>query len=272
MSALIRFIKARSAVWKIPLILVVSLLIIGWLIETPRGLLGKADAIAYAVCHRIDGRSFHLGEHQLPLCARCTGMYLGALLGLLYQHRISRRKTGIPPWRVISVLGIFVVAFFVDGLNSYLTLFPGAPHVYEPNNMLRLLTGTGMGLAMAAALYPAFNQTVWKEYSEEHALPGLIHLLKLILLALLVDFMVLDGNPLLVYPLALISSAGVLILLSMIYCMVWLIIFKSENRYEINIQVLFPLFAGFSLAFIQIVLLDVGRYIVTGTWNGFNLG
>jgi hypothetical protein len=39
---------------------------------TPPGLLGKADAIGYAVCHRIDLRSFHLGDRQLPLCARCT--------------------------------------------------------------------------------------------------------------------------------------------------------------------------------------------------------
>ncbi len=65
----------------------VGLLLVGWLWNTPAGLLGKADALGYAVCHRIDVRSFHLGERQLPLCARCTGMYLGAMLGLVFQVR-----------------------------------------------------------------------------------------------------------------------------------------------------------------------------------------
>ena len=65
---------------KAGLALAVGLVLLGWLLNTPPGLLGKADAIGYAVCHRIDLRSFHLGERALPLCARCSGMYLGAML------------------------------------------------------------------------------------------------------------------------------------------------------------------------------------------------
>ena len=84
----------------------VALLLLGWLLNTPAGLLGKADAIGYAVCHRIDVRSFHLGDRPLPLCARCSGMYLGAGLGLIYQSIFSRRHTGTPPLRVIVPLGL----------------------------------------------------------------------------------------------------------------------------------------------------------------------
>jgi hypothetical protein len=61
------------------------LVFIGWLLETPSGLFGKLDAIGYAVCHRIPERSFHIGDYQLPLCARCSGMYLGAVTGLVFQ-------------------------------------------------------------------------------------------------------------------------------------------------------------------------------------------
>ena len=75
----------------------VCVLFLAWLINTPVGLLGKADAVGYAVCHRIDARSFHLGERPLPLCARCSGMYLGAMLGLTYQVRTGWRKSGMPP-------------------------------------------------------------------------------------------------------------------------------------------------------------------------------
>src|SRR5512143_3851532 len=67
-----------------------------WLLNTPAGLLGKADAIGYAVCHRIDARSFHIGERQFPLCARCSGMYLGAMVALLYQAVTGRRRAGMP--------------------------------------------------------------------------------------------------------------------------------------------------------------------------------
>ena len=51
---------------------VAALAFVSWLLNTPEGVLGKADAIGYAICHRIDGRSFHLGNRQFPLCARCT--------------------------------------------------------------------------------------------------------------------------------------------------------------------------------------------------------
>ena len=67
--------------WLVPLAAVLA--IAAWIYIAPPGILGKADAIGYAVCHRIDERSFHVDGRQLPLCARCSGMYLGALLGLV---------------------------------------------------------------------------------------------------------------------------------------------------------------------------------------------
>src|SRR5512136_675509 len=101
------------------IVLAVGILGFGWLLNTPPGLLGKADAIGYAVCHRIDLRSFHLGERPLPLCARCSGMYLAAMLGLTFQTISAPRRGGMPPRRVRIILGLFVVAFAVDGLNSF---------------------------------------------------------------------------------------------------------------------------------------------------------
>ena len=148
--------------WQVLVIVAFGLTMTAWLLNTPPGLLGKADAVGYAVCHRIDLRSFHLGDRQLPLCARCSGMYLGAMLGLIYQGLIGRRRTGIPNWKIILAISIFALAFIIDGLNSFLSFFPGAPGLYEPNNTIRLLTGTGVGLAIAIVLYPAFNSTVWR--------------------------------------------------------------------------------------------------------------
>ena len=252
--------------------LAIILLVVGWLLNTPEGLLGKADAVGYAVCHRIDLRSFHLGDRQLPLCARCTGMYLGAVLGLIYQAVISSRKVGRPPRGVILVLGLLALAFAGDGLNSYLSLFPGAPTVYEPNNTLRLLTGTGMGLAIAAALFPAYNLSVWKTVLPQPALDGWRPLAGLLALGGLLDLIVLTENPLVLYPLALISAAGVLVLVTLVYTMIWLMILRQEGSFDRLNELLLPLAGGFALGMAQIILLDLGRFLLTGTWDGFHIG
>jgi len=246
--------------------------LVGWLLNTPAGLLGKADAIGYAVCHRIDLRSFHLGERQVPLCARCSGMYLGAMLGLAFQALTSRRRAGMPPRGVLVFLGVLVLAFGVDGVNSYLHLFPGAPSLYEPGNLLRLLTGTGMGLVIALVLYPAFNQAVWRVVDPAPALGGLWRLLLLLGLALALDWLVWIENPLLLYLFALVSAAGVLALLTMVYSLFWLIILRKENAYQGFSQMLLPLVGGFGIGLLQIALFDLARFALTGTWDGFHLG
>ena len=252
--------------------LAVALLIIGWLMNTPPGLLGKADAVGYAVCHRIDLRSFHLGDRTLPLCARCTGMFLAAMLGLMYQAILRPRRAGMPHWSVLAVLGILAGSFAVDGLNSYAHLFPGAPSLYEPRNWLRLLTGSGMGLAVSGVLFPAFNQTVWREWYTTPGIKNLSSMGILIALMLVMDAIVLTENPFVLYPLALISAAGVIILLTLVYTMVWLMIFRSENSIERLQQLIFPLVGGFGFALLQIILLDLVRFLLTGTWDGFHIG
>lgn len=242
-----------------------------WLLNTPPGLLGKADAIGYAVCHRIDLRSFHLGDRQIPLCARCSGMYLGAMLGLIYQALIGRRRTGFPSWKIIVPISLFALVFIIDGLNSFLSLFPGAPNLYEPSNIFRLLTGTGVGLAIAVVLYPAFNATVWRMIDPRPAFTNFIAFLILVLLALGLNAIILLENPIILYPLSIISSAGVIVLLTMVYTMVLMMVFNSENRYNQFRQMIYSLMGGLTLALIQIGLLDFIRFFFTGTWDGFHL-
>ena len=272
MKSWLRRLRNFPVIWKIPLLLTVLLMVLGWMFNTPPGLLGKSDAVGYAVCHRIDLRSYHLGDRALPLCARCTGMYLGACLGLGFQYLFNKRACGTPHWTIIALLGLFVIFFAVDGINSYLTFIPNFPHLYQPRNFLRLFTGTGMGIAISAALYPAFNGTIWVNVSAKPGLSSFWQACGLILAGIITDFLVISENPLALYPLALISAGGVLLLLTMIYCMVWVILFNKENQYEHAGQLVFPLVAGFGLALLQIILIDAGRYLLTGTWDGFHIG
>jgi uncharacterized membrane protein len=242
------------------------------LFNTPTGLLGKADAVGYAVCHRIDERSFHIHGRQMPLCARCTGMYLGAMIGLGYQSITARKRTGLPPWRVIAFLGLLVIAFGVDGVNSYFHLFPGFKGLYEPQNWLRLLVGTGMGVGLSAILFPAFNQSAWKDGIDRPAISGFRSLGVILTLAVSVDLLVISELSPAVYLLSLVSAGGVLVLLTIVYTMVFLMLFRHENLYERLTQMWMPIAAGFLMAILQIITLDIVRYWLTGTWSGFHFG
>jgi uncharacterized membrane protein len=213
------------------LIAVTVLLVGGWLLLTPSGLLGKADAVAYAVCHRIPARSFFIGDRPIPLCARCSGMYLGALLGLLYQVRLGKRGR-MPSLKMYALFGLFLLAFTVDGVNSYLNFFPQAPSLYEPQNLLRLLTGTGIGLGIAAVLLPTFNQSVWADWIPKPALSSWRQLAELLLLSAVLVLLILSENPLALYPLAILSALTVLLVLTLVYTVVWTMLLKQDNRFR----------------------------------------
>jgi uncharacterized membrane protein len=260
--------------WRQLLIAALVMLLVVWFQNTPGGLLGKADAVGYAVCHRIDARSFHLGDRQIPVCARCTGQYLGAVLGLAFLSINRPRRTGRPGWIIIGILIIFAAVYILDGINSYLHLLPGLSrfYLYEPSNPLRLITGTGLGLGLSIMLYPAFNETIWKRRDPRPVLIGFRDFSSLLVLGAIVDFLVLLENPLILFPLGLVSAGGILVLLTMVYTMVVVMVFKTENAYVKASQLVYPLIAGFIVALTQVSILDFLRFLLTGSWDGFHFG
>lgn len=264
--------RRRSWVPRLLLICLALGVLLVWLIYTPHGLLGKADAVGYAVCHQIDLRSFHLGERPMPMCSRCTGMYLGASVAFVFLVARGRVLAGQFPRRGILAVFFVLAAFFaIDGLNSYLAFFPGAPHLYTPNNTLRLLAGTGLGLGMGVLVLSGFNQSVWTQVDSSRSLESWTDLVLLTLAALGVDLLVLTENPLVLYPLALVSSLGVVVLLTIVYTMLALLLSGRENKVAHPRQLLLPALVGLILAMLQIAGLDVVRYALTGTWSGFAL-
>lgn len=260
------------------LFIVAVLIVFIWLIETPTGILGKADAIGYAVCHRIDARSFHLGIRQFPLCARCTGQYIGAFIGLIFQGLFARSRSGFPPKRVIVILSLLLLAYAVDGLNSYLNLppflkvFPEILHLYEPSNVLRLFTGTGMGMIIALVLYPAFVGSVYIDPDPHPAIVDIKSLAMVLGLGILVDFLILTGSKYIFYPAALISAGVVVFLLTIAYTIIGLRLFHKENQSTKLSQCLLPLTFGFTVTIAQIAIFDLIRFIITGTWSGLVFG
>ena len=263
--------------WLIPLAAILALA--GWLYIAPPGTLGKLDAVGYAICHRIDERSFHIGDRQLPLCARCTGEFTAAAVTLFFLAIVSRKRSGMPGWRLGAPLIVFLLAFGIDGSNSYVYLLKqtshGAlnsiPNLYVPNNTLRDLTGSGMGIALASVLFPAFNQTAWKVTDPRPALDWK-KLAASIGIILLIDLATLTESPVILYSLAVISTLGVLALLVIVFSMAWALIMKQDNSFDSLGQMWMPFTAGLTLALLMILTIDLLRFRLTGTWGGFPLG
>lgn len=255
------------------LVILLVVLVIGiWLLLTPPGILGKADAIGYAVCHRIPRRSFHVHDRPLPLCARCTGIFLGTLLGLGTLAAAGRaRADRLPPLRVIVILLLFGAAYALDGLNSYLSLFEAYQPVYAPHNTLRLLTGMGFGLALIVIMIPVFGMMIWRVPSGQPPLRGLRELAGLVGVGLVACGMVLSGQPALLFVAGLASAAGVVFMFGLIGTAMFLTLTRRENSVTRWSDLALPALVGLVFAFGIIGLIDLLRYAFTGTWEGFTM-
>jgi uncharacterized membrane protein len=260
--------------WAVPVAAILAFA--AWMYISPEGALGKLDAIGYAVCHRIDARSFHIGDRQLPLCARCTGEFYAAGVALIFQAFISRRRSKLPSRGIIAVLVLFFLAFGIDGSNSYLYLLkqtsPGAldqiPNLYIPNNILRLFTGSGMGIALAAILFPIVNQTLWREQDDRPALEWKSFGI-LIGSIIILNLLVLADSPIILYPIAYISALGTLSLLVIVFAILWIMIMREDNTFTSVRQLILPFASGLTLALLMILSIDLLRLQLTGTWSGF---
>ena len=247
-----------------------------WIYVAPPGLMGKLDAIGYAVCHRLDSHSLHIGERQMPLCARCTGEFNAAAIALLFQAAVSPRYSLLPHRGILAVLAVFFLAFALDGSNSYVALIrnaePGAlmwlPTLYSTDSVTRVLTGSGMGLALASVLYPMYNQSVWQAPVLERSLdwPRFAGLVGIVLA---VDLGILTESPLVLYPVAVVSAIGVLALLAIVFSIVWIMVMRQDNTIVTARQLWLPAAAGVTLALVMVVGIDLARFSITHTWGGF---
>ncbi len=260
--------------WFVPIAAIIAFA--AWMYISPEGALGKLDAIGYAVCHRIDARSFQIDDRQLPLCARCTGEFYAAGIALLFQLFVSGKRSKLPSRGIIAVLILFFLAFGIDGSNSYLYLLKqtsggaleGIPNLYIPNNTLRLFTGSGMGIALAAVLYPIVNQSIWRELDERPALEWK-NFSVLVALVILVNLLILTDSLFVLYPIAYLSALGTLALLVLVFTILWIIIMKQDNTFDHPRQLWLPLASGLTLALLLVLSIDLLRLQLTGTWSGF---
>ena len=232
--------------------------------------LDAVDYAGYTVCHRLTAHSFVFAGRQMPLCARCTGIYLG--IALVYSVLLLAgrgRWSELPSLPMLLIFGLFVALMGVDGLNSYSHFFPDAPHLYEPRNWLRLTTGMGVGLAMGSVAFPALAQTLWAQQIRRAPVENGRELLGLVVLAIVVILLVVSNQPAILYVLSLVSAAAVIAILTTLNTIMVLLVLRRDAQAHQWKQVLLPLLVGFVLAVLQVSVVSIIRYTLTGTMEGF---
>lgn len=250
-------------------LLVAGLVIVAALfVATPGSLLDKADHIGYGVCHQIPVRSPFFDGRQLPLCARCSGQFLGALFGLIFLLARRRGQAGLlPPKQVLVVLAVFLMVWAFDGLNSYLTFFPSLPHLYEPTNLLRTTTGALQGVALISLAWPFFNVTLWARPAARPSVMTLRELGGLTGIAAAIVLAVGSEWAPLLYPLALLSVGGVLTLLTLVNTMLLALLLRREALAHTVRDALPLVVAGLALGLLELLAINWVRAALTDRWN-----
>lgn len=252
---------------RINTILVIAALLVFsiWLVFTPPGLEGKVHAAGFSVCHQLDDHSYSVGGRVLPLCARCTGTFLGLLISLIYLYPRDRRS-GFPSRAKIAVLAAFFLLFAIDGINSSLSFFPGLHPLYPPSNLLRLISGFLMGITLANLVLALWHQTLWVDPDPRPILRSWRQIGILLLLCTAAGALIIADIPFLYFPVAVLSTVTILIILSMIYALLWSIIFKNENTMHLFRDGYRIFIVGIITAITQVGVMDLLRYLISGTW------
>ena len=95
--------------------------------------------VGAAICHQRPERSFFIDGHQMAVCARCAGLYVGAALAvplaLIYGSALTTRRA-----RAIAT---------VAGLPTLLTWTLEFAHVADFSNGVRFAAALPLGFAAA---------------------------------------------------------------------------------------------------------------------------
>jgi len=103
------------------------------------------------VCHQWPDRSFHLWGVQMPVCARCTGIYIGGAVAAIVAYATRVRL------KADTTYGHARVALLVAALPTAATLLYEWTTGQTPANAIRALAGFPLGAAVVWAIASDIN-------------------------------------------------------------------------------------------------------------------
>jgi hypothetical protein len=110
------------------------------------------------LCHQLPARSFFLWGSQMPVCARCTGIYAGAAVTAIIAtvHTFRTRRGGpVCPPRADTWVGHYDkrTALVLAALPTILTLVYEWTTGQTPANWIRAAAGVPIGVVVAWIVY-----------------------------------------------------------------------------------------------------------------------
>jgi len=111
--------------------------------------------IGSLVCHQRSERSFYLWARQMPVCARCTGIYFGAAFTVLLWPVARWPRSVAPTFAVVARRLQPSVCRSPKGIALLACAPAMATLVYEwtagvmPSNWIRAATGVWLGAGIA---------------------------------------------------------------------------------------------------------------------------
>jgi len=112
----------------------------------PAPLAAALYAVGSLICHQLPDRSFHLGGFQLPVCARCLGIYAGAACGAIIGAVLSSTR-GPSHVRLSAKASRWLVA--LAALPTVISVALEALGLWRTTNEIRFTAGFPLGLASA---------------------------------------------------------------------------------------------------------------------------
>jgi uncharacterized membrane protein len=107
-------------------------------------------AIGSLVCHQLPSRSFFLWGRQMPVCARCVGIYGGAALVALAAFGARRFASRRPPSRRAAAASRALVYAALACVPTAATLVFEWTTGVAPSNPIRAAAGLVLGATLAA--------------------------------------------------------------------------------------------------------------------------
>lgn len=127
------------------------------------GLAATTYVIGAVVCHQRPERSFHVAGVRMPVCARCTALYLAGAAGLVAwllvrsPRRAEREPSNPAPSNLrtlepSNLRSSFTRALLVSGAPVVISLATGAMGLWDPPNAWRAAISAPLGLTLGAVL------------------------------------------------------------------------------------------------------------------------
>ncbi len=208
--------------------------------------------IGYAICHQLPDRSFFVYDHSLPLCARCTGIYIGMFIDFslyFFIKFLKNKKPILPPPLWINILSVSFT--FLMAAQAISSIFID----YSFDKEIRFITGILFGISLPWYLLITLNYSPRFKYENKEIINYKEYLI-LFLIATFSTTIFLFRIPFVMYLSSYISIVGLLIFIFLINLSLLILISDIIKLFQ-KISFLYLIIITTILSVIEIITLNL---------------